>query len=85
MAFGFLPVFSILSAIALSKSCGSMFQVSFSLSTNTGFAPKYLIGLLEAQNVKVCTITSSPAFTSQSIKARCTAAVPALNATTSLF
>ena len=39
----------------------------------------------EAQKVKLCTITSSPCPTPQASRARCTAAVPALKATTFLF
>jgi hypothetical protein len=50
IAFGFFP-FKILSFIASSKATGHKFQVSFSLSIKTGIAPKYKIGLAEAEKV----------------------------------
>jgi LysM repeat protein len=43
------------------------------------------MGCEEAQKVNDWTMTSSPGFTPQAISARCTAAVPADNATTLLF
>ena len=70
--------------IAFSRSSGSIFHVVLSESIKTGFAPRYVIGLDEAQNVNDCTQTSSPAFTPQATRARCIAAVPALKHTTFL-
>ncbi len=61
-----------------------MFHVSRSESTNTGVAPRYVMGWEEAQKVNDCTSTSSPGLTPQAISARCTAAVPADSATTFL-
>ena len=83
MALGVLPVLAILSLMASSRRSGSIFHVSFSESMKTGVAPKYVIGWLEAQKVKLCTSTSSPRPTPQAIRARCIAAVPADRATTS--
>ena len=82
IALGFLPVLAILSLIASSSNSGSIFHVSRSESMNTGVAPRYVIGCEEAQNVKLCTSTSSPGPTPHANSARCTAAVPALSATT---
>ena len=84
MALGFLPVFAMRSFIASSSSCGSMFHVSSSESTNTGVAPRYVTGWDDAQNVKLWTSTSSPGPTPHASSARCTAAVPAESATTFL-
>ena len=82
IALGYFPVFALRSMIASSNNSGSMFHVSGSESTSTGVAPRYVTGCVEAQNVKLCTITSSPGFTPQFSNPRCTAAVPALSATT---
>ena len=82
IALGYFPVFALRSTIAFSNNLGSMFQVSGSESTSTGVAPRYVTGCVEAQNVKLCTITSSPPFTPAANSPRCTAAVPADNATT---
>ncbi len=50
MAFGFFPL-AILSMIASSSAIGHKFHVSGSLSIKTGVAPKYKIGLAEAEKV----------------------------------
>ena len=84
MALGFFPVLAMRSLIAVSSRSGSIFHVSASESTNTGVAPRYVTGWLDAQNVNDCTSTSSPGPTPQAIRARCTAAVPADSATTFL-
>ena len=52
-------------------------------SINTGIAFSYTIGLQVAENVNEDTNTVSPCFTPASFKARCIAAVPALNAAAS--
>ena len=44
---------------AFSKALGSIFQVSFSLSINTGFAFSYIIGFTVAEKVKSDTKTIS--------------------------
>src|SRR5690606_14833362 len=72
----------ILSLIAASKAFGQRFQVSGSLSTKTGVAPRYIIGLAEAEKVMLWQITSSPASTPNKINPKCKAAVPALKAPT---
>ena len=59
-----------------------MFQVSGSESIITGVAPKYVIGCVDAQKVKLCTSTSSPGFTPAASRPRCTAAVPEESAIT---
>ncbi len=66
------------------EGAGEMFQVRGSLSTSTGVAPRYLMGLQLAQKVKLWQITSSPGPTPSEISAKCTAAVPADSATTCL-
>ena len=58
-----------------------MFQETRSLSTNTGVAPRYTIGLTLATIVRVLTRTSSPGPTPTSRSARCSAAVPEQTAT----
>ena len=85
IAAGFLPVLAMRSLMASSSRSGSMFQVSGSESIITGVAPRYVIGCVEAQNVKLCTSTSSPGFTPAASRPRCTAAVPEDNATTRLL
>lgn len=52
IAFGVFPL-AILSLMASSKAIGHIFQVSDSLSTKTGVAPWYRIGLAEAEKVKL--------------------------------
>ena len=52
MTLGFFPC-AILSKIAVSSAFGQIFQVSFSLSTKTGLAPKYTTGLTDAEKVKL--------------------------------
>ena len=47
------PFSKILFSIAFLKSEGDIFHVSFSLSTKTGIAPKYIIGLADAEKVKL--------------------------------
>ena len=69
MALGFLP-FRILSPIACRNPAGHMFQVSGSLSTKTGVAPQYAIGLADAENVIDWQITSSPYPTPHCTNAR---------------
>ena len=81
MAFGFLPV-SFLSFIAFSNSNGHIFQVSYSLSIKTGFAPIYFMGFAVAANVNEEHNTSSPDFTPNIIKAKCIAEVPLFSAAT---
>ena len=49
---------------------GSMHQVSFKISTKTGFAPIYKTGSTEAIQVISGTITSSPAFIPNANKAK---------------
>ena len=46
-----------------------------------GVAPKYMMGLAEAQKVKDWQITSSPAFTPKRTRAKCNELVPELRAT----
>ena len=84
MAFGFFPVLAILSLMASSRSSGDMFQVLSSESTNTGFAPQYTTGLVEAQKLNDWHITSSPSPTFKSSNARWMAAVQELRAATRL-
>ena len=81
MAFGFLPL-AMRSTIASSKAFGHKFQVSSSLSIKTGVAPKYKIGLAEAENVMLWQMTSSPACTPNKTNPKCKAAVPELKAAT---
>ena len=53
-----------------------MFQVSFSLSMKTGFAPQYLAALAVAIYVSVGIMTSSPSPTPSASSARCSVTVP---------
>ena len=82
MALGFRPVFCIRSLMACSKRAGSMFQVSASLSTKTGLAPRYLTGFADAEKVKLWQMTSSPGPTPSITRPRCMADVPDAKATT---
>src|SRR5690554_2317420 len=59
-----------------------MFQVSGSLSTKMGVAPRYLIGLAEAEKVRLWQRTSSPLETPSKMSAKWIAAVPELRAAT---
>ena len=57
-----------------------MFQVSYSLSINTGLAFWYIIGLHVAEKVNDEQNTRSPCCTSKAFNPICIAAVPADNA-----
>ncbi len=65
---------------AASAACGSRFNVTGSMSANTGLAPSYTIALAEATNDSGLVTTSSPASTPTARNARCNPAVPLLTA-----
>ena len=55
---------------ASARSAGSTFHDPRSLSTNTGVAPRYRMGLTLAEKVSVLTTTSSPGPTPARMRAR---------------
>src|SRR5690606_32765262 len=81
IALGFLPK-AILFLMALSNKWGERFQVSLSLSTHIGVAPRYIMGFADAAKVRLWQITSSPWEIPRRIKAVWIAAVPEFNAVT---
>ncbi len=58
------------SSKAFFRAFGHMFHVAASLSINTGVAPKYKIGLHEAEKVRVEQKTMSPSPTPNAFNPR---------------